>query len=671
LIHPSFIASFIQSITMNSTSYAPTWKTALEEDEAREESASSFPAVAPIGGAHLSSLQQHAAMGWKQQQQYLQQQQHQQQQQQYQQQQTHSAPADDRWGAGVESPSMKHHFQNNSNKHITNDTTSGWSDQRDTSQHSRASIWTDDHSRSSHTSTGTTSYTGTYSSHGTHPFAANANAAANPTATSGMSHHHDDPLLGDLARLSLGRGHDSSQHHPYYNAMSVGQLPRQQQPHAPAPHNPYYTAAAGVVPTQHNHISSSSSAMSVESSIPGLMGAGSGSTGGTAISQYSWNPQQQQQSRKAPHVQSSLAAAAAATATNIMPPPGFRQPSAEAVGGCSDSHSLGNSSYHSASANTDNESVTSNSDRSRGKRGGRGGGGRGSRYREKQPQQRQQHNHQGRGKTGSGRGNSNNSSMPPPPLREYNSSAAAAAGNIKSNGNVTKEYDTLMHNSERSFVSSSSSLNRAAGAWSGAASATADIDALGSSEAIRQLMKPTAASSYSNHAGGGGGGGSSSNSSLKPSMLEMDGSSLYTAGTGTSRTADLHPILPQALQMNDDSFGHMLPSDDEEDDDEIEGDEDDESLEEAGHNPGGYPKHKEKKWLLRMNRKLAEIPVGELDPSTMPLSAVMNAWAKTKSSQGASMVEMWLKRAQEEYDVGNKRVVPTAKMYTMAGTWLL
>ncbi len=141
----------------------------------------------------------------------------------------------------------------------------------------------------------------------------------------------------------------------------------------------------------------------------------------------------------------------------------------------------------------------------------------------------------------------------------------------------------------------------------------------------------------------------------------MDGLYPHTAGTVTSRTTDSHPILPQALQMNDDSFGHTMPSDDEEDEDD------------DGQNPytqgaGGYDKYKEKKWLLRMNRKLAEIPVGELDPATIPLAAVMNTWAKTKSSQGASMVEMWLKRAVQEYDVGNRRVVPTTKMYTMAGT---
>jgi hypothetical protein len=57
---------------------------------------------------------------------------------------------------------------------------------------------------------------------------------------------------------------------------------------------------------------------------------------------------------------------------------------------------------------------------------------------------------------------------------------------------------------------------------------------------------------------------------------------------------------------------------------------------------------KKREWLLRMNRKLQDIPVRELDPTVMPLSAIMNAWAKTKSAQGASMVEIWLKRAQEE-----------------------
>ena len=77
---------------------------------------------------------------------------------------------------------------------------------------------------------------------------------------------------------------------------------------------------------------------------------------------------------------------------------------------------------------------------------------------------------------------------------------------------------------------------------------------------------------------------------------------------------------------------------------------------------------KKREWLHRMNRKLNEIPVGELDATTVPVLAIMNAWAKTKSAQGAAMVELWLKRAQEEYDSGNRGFVPTTKMYTMAGT---
>ena len=80
------------------------------------------------------------------------------------------------------------------------------------------------------------------------------------------------------------------------------------------------------------------------------------------------------------------------------------------------------------------------------------------------------------------------------------------------------------------------------------------------------------------------------------------------------------------------------------------------------------PKTKKREWLLRMNRRLAETPVGSLDPTVVPLSAVMNAWAKTKSSEGASMVELWLNRSQDEERAGNTLpgVRPTTKMYTMS-----
>ena len=93
-------------------------------------------------------------------------------------------------------------------------------------------------------------------------------------------------------------------------------------------------------------------------------------------------------------------------------------------------------------------------------------------------------------------------------------------------------------------------------------------------------------------------------------------------------------------------------------------------LQEEDENNDLVPQDKKKEWLLRMNRRLIEIPVGQLETSTVPISAIMNTWAKTNSSQGASMVEMWLNRAQKEFLAGNTNIVPTTKMYTMAGTFM-
>jgi hypothetical protein len=416
---------------MNLSSHALAWKPAHEENVAREKSASSFPDIAPtgtpIGGTRLLSLGQHATMGWKQMQQNLQQQQH-------QQQQTHFAPGVDSGWRDQRGASP------HSGPSVWAETASGRSKLCDKPQHSRGGTWTDDQSRRSHTSTstGTTSCTGTDTSHGAHPFATAA-TVANPTATFYMgtsSSHGAHPCAittaaatptPDLGKISLAEGDESSQH-PYHNAMSMGHPPRKEQ-HAPTPHHPYHTSAAGLATTQQ-------------------MRAGSGSAGGGVNNQYGWSPQQQ-------------------------------------------------------------------------------------------------------------------------------------------------------------------------------------------------------------------------HSSLKPSTLERDGLSLRTASTATSRSADSRPTLPQAPQVNNESFGHMIPSDDDDDDnDEIE------SCEDDTQGASGYHKYKEKKWLLRMNRKLAEIPVGELDPATMPLSKVMNTWAETKTSEGATMFEMWLMRAQQEYDAGNDRVVTTAKMYAVAGTWL-
>jgi hypothetical protein len=119
------------------------------------------------------------------------------------------------------------------------------------------------------------------------------------------------------------------------------------------------------------------------------------------------------------------------------------------------------------------------------------------------------------------------------------------------------------------------------------------------------------------------------------------------------------PILPSLEDIFQDSLV----------DDECDEDDDDLPIECDDVSGFGSSGSKKRDWLLRMNRRLSEIPVGELDPTNIPLLAIMNSWAKTKSAQGATMVEMWLKRAQQEFDAGNNKIVPTTKMYTMAGKW--
>ncbi len=77
--------------------------------------------------------------------------------------------------------------------------------------------------------------------------------------------------------------------------------------------------------------------------------------------------------------------------------------------------------------------------------------------------------------------------------------------------------------------------------------------------------------------------------------------------------------------------------------------------------------HKKREWLMQMNQTLEDTPIGQLDPNILPLSTIMNGWAKQKSSEGARMVEMWLDRVHTEYNSENPHGVhPTARMYTMA-----
>lgn len=231
---------------------------------------------------------------------------------------------------------------------------------------------------------------------------------------------------------------------------------------------------------------------------------------------------------------------------------------------------------------------------------------------------------------------------------------------------------------------------------------TLDTDSRASSEAIRALMKPQTSGSLSQA------------STMQSSFLDFDtlgdaDYSNHTATTAASSSNNLQqdglqrPILPQQRQQQqnlqqqsmlllDDQlfFGTQFDDDDDEEDDSSSWDGShpsglfgtgsassnagasrhmDSMASSSGAGTNSSPRTKKRDWLLRMNRKLQEIPLGELDPAQVPLAAIMNAWAKTKSSQGAAMVELWLKRAQQEYDAGNRRVVPTTKMYTMAGTY--
>lgn len=167
-----------------------------------------------------------------------------------------------------------------------------------------------------------------------------------------------------------------------------------------------------------------------------------------------------------------------------------------------------------------------------------------------------------------------------------------------------------------------------------------------SSEAIRLLMKAPPSSSTNSRAS------SSQASALQAMRLPLN--QVSDSPNSRSQTNPGRPILPSM----DDAYPtlHHDGSDEEGDGGAWGGDDIDPTS----------PTSKKREWLLRMNRRMNETPVGELDPST-PVSAIMNAWAKTKSANGASMVEMWLTRAEEEANAGNIKVQPSTKMYTTAG----
>ena len=182
------------------------------------------------------------------------------------------------------------------------------------------------------------------------------------------------------------------------------------------------------------------------------------------------------------------------------------------------------------------------------------------------------------------------------------------------------------------------------------------------SEAIRMMMNPHGQDLEIN----GGSSSSLDTSALAASRLPLDRFTVDNATVGStsisSKTSG-RAILPSMNDIESESYHNK-----EGEDDSSETDDEDYSYFLGGETSTDdtTTNSKKKDWLLRMNRRLSEIPVGELDPSTTPISAIMNGWAKTKSSHGASMVEKWLDRAQEEFDAGNTKVVPTNKMFTMA-----
>ena len=69
-------------------------------------------------------------------------------------------------------------------------------------------------------------------------------------------------------------------------------------------------------------------------------------------------------------------------------------------------------------------------------------------------------------------------------------------------------------------------------------------------------------------------------------------------------------------------------------------------------------------WLLRMNQNLQKTKLGALNPTAV--SSVMNRWAKTNSTEGAEMVDVWLQRLKMEVNVGNIRVKIVNETYNVA-----
>ena len=133
------------------------------------------------------------------------------------------------------------------------------------------------------------------------------------------------------------------------------------------------------------------------------------------------------------------------------------------------------------------------------------------------------------------------------------------------------------------------------------------------------------------------------------SGIALPSSPPHLPNSFSGSATDKKPILPAHDEPDNSGSEYAW---DEDDEDESEFDEHDREFHRAAYGHASAqamvvrgrkkisPRTKKREWLLRMNRRLIEVPVGELDPAAVPISAIMNGWAKTKSSEGAAMVEM-------------------------------
>jgi len=65
--------------------------------------------------------------------------------------------------------------------------------------------------------------------------------------------------------------------------------------------------------------------------------------------------------------------------------------------------------------------------------------------------------------------------------------------------------------------------------------------------------------------------------------------------------------------------------------------------------------------------KVSRTEIGKLDTTKLPYREVMNNWAKTRSTEGAVIVEeLWLQRLQKEVEMGNSMIVVGKDIYTIA-----